>query len=98
VNDDQFSRTLQSVGQTCFVRFFGAFSSSALSREDVIEKLRSETDYTENSCISRTGHARSIIRAGLSKKALEAIIASESPLVSEDTRAQAKQWLNQLNT
>jgi len=98
VNEEQFSRTLQSVGQMCFVRFFGAFSSTILSREDVIEKLKSETDYTEASCISRTGHARRIIREGLSKRALETVIASDSPMVSEDTRAQAGQWLKQLNT
>ncbi|WP_157198202.1 hypothetical protein [Methylomonas sp. DH-1] len=98
MNDEQFSRTLQSVGQTCFVRFFGEFSSKTLSREGIIEKLKSETNYTEGSCVSRTGHARSIINAGLSKKALETVISSDSPKVSAETREQARRWLEQLST
>lgn len=36
MNDEQLSRTLQSVGQACFVRFFGEFSSNTLSREDIV--------------------------------------------------------------
>ena len=98
MNDEQLSRTLQSVGQTCFVRFFGDFSSSVISREEVIEKLKSETNYTEGSCISRTGHARAIINAGLAKEALKIVASSESKKVSEETRKQAHNWLKKLNT
>ena len=89
LNDEQFTRTLQSVGQSCFVKFFDAFSSESLSREDIIEKLKSETDYTEGSCISRTGHAQSIIREGYAKKALQTVIASDS------RRVQVKQEYKQ---
>lgn len=98
MNEEQLSRALKSVGQACFVRYFGEFSSSAMSREDVIEKLRTETDYTEASCISRTGHARSIIRAGLAKSALNIVISSDSARVSEETREKARQWLKALNS
>jgi hypothetical protein len=98
VNDEQLSRKLQSVGQACFVKFFGDFSSSGISREEVIEKLRSETNYTERSCISRTGHALAIIKAGLAKSALKIVVSSESKKVSEETRKQAHVWLNKLNT
>jgi len=97
LNDEQFTRTLQSVGQSCFVKFFNAFSSESLSREDIIEKLKFETDFTEGSCISRTGHAQRIIREGYAKKALQTVISSGSPRVSSETRKQAEQWLKQLN-
>ena len=91
MNEEQLAGTLQSVGQSCFVRFFGEFSSRSMSREDVIEKLRAETNYTEGSCISRTGHAQSIINAGLAKSALNIVISSESPRVTENTRDQHSQ-------
>ena len=93
MTEEQLAGTLQSVGQSCFVRFFGEFSSRSMSREDVIEKLRAETNYTEGSCISRTGHAQSIINAGLAKSALNIVISSESPRVTENTREEARQWL-----
>jgi hypothetical protein len=96
MNDEQLSRTLQSVGQACFVRFFGEFSSKTLSREDIVEKLRAETDYTEGSCISRTGHARSIINAGRAESALNIIISSDSTRVSEKTRKDAQQWIQKI--
>ena len=98
MNQDQFTRNLQSVGQSCFIKFFKIFSSKSLSREDIIEKLKSETSYTEKSCISRTGHAQSIIKNGFSKKALETVIASDSPKVSSETKEQARQFLLNLNT
>ena len=98
MNDEQLSRTLQSVGQACFVKFFGEFSSNTLSREDIVEKLRAETDYTEGSCISRTGHARSIINAGRAEAALKIIVSSDSPRVSENTRKDALQWIQKINS
>jgi hypothetical protein len=98
MNEEQLARTLQSVGQSCFVRFFGEFSSPSMSREDVIEKLRAETNYTEGSCISRTGHARSIINAGLAESALNIVISSDSPRVTEGTREEARRWLKTINS
>ena len=93
MDEKQFERTLMSVGQTCFVNFYEYFSSS-MANEDVIEVLRSQTDYTENSCRSRTGHARRIIREGFAVQAFKVIIASESARVTDETRAKARQFLN----
>ena len=98
MNEKQLTRTLQSVGQSCFVRFFGEFSSSSLSRDEIIETLRANTNYTETSCISRTGHAQRIINAGLAKSALRTIISCEPPRVTKDTRDEALQWLSKLKT
>jgi hypothetical protein len=96
VNDEQFTRALQSVGKGCFINYFHLFSSDSLSRESAIEKLKSETDYTEKSCISRIGHSRLIITAGLAPKAIETIISSGSSRVSSDTRACARKLLAEL--
>jgi len=96
MNDHQFKRTLQSVGQSCFVKYFNSFSSEILTREDIIEKLESETNYTRKSCTSRTGHAQRIINSGLAKKALETIISSQSPKVANETKDSAKKLLIQI--
>ncbi len=97
MNDEQFARTLQSVGQSCFVKYFDSFSSKTMTREDIIEELKSETNYTDGSCVSRTSHAQSIISAGLAKKALETVISSQSPRVLAETREKAQNLLTQLN-
>ena len=47
MNDTKFSRTLKSVGQSCFVQFFEEFSYKTMTNEQVVEKLRQETNYTE---------------------------------------------------
>lgn len=98
MNDQQFTRNLQSVGQSCFVKYFDDFASSTMPREDVIEKLKSETNYTEKSYISRTGHARSIIAAGLAAKALRKVMSSDSAMVSGETRERANELLKRYNT
>lgn len=95
MNDEQFTRALQSVGQSCFIKYYHVFSSSSLSREDVIERLKSETGYTENSCISRLGHARRIINAGFTSRALETIV--NSPRSSSETKTRAVGILTELN-
>lgn len=96
MNKEQLTRNLQSVGQTCFVKFFETFSSNLLSREDIIEKLKSETSYTEKSCASRTSHAQSIIKNGLAKKALETVMESNSTKISSETKLQAQKLLLKL--
>ncbi len=97
MNDEQLSRTLKSVGKTCFIHFFHEFGSPTISREDIVNKLRTETSYTEGSCISRVGHARRIFSAGLASKALKIIISSNSRIISEETRIRAQQLLKQIN-
>lgn len=97
MNDDQLSRALKSVGKACFIHFFHEFGSPSISREDIINKLRTETNYTEGSCISRVGNARRIFSAGLAGEALKIIISSNSRLISEETRIRAQQLLKKLN-
>jgi len=95
MSDEQLIRNLQSVGQLCFVRYFKLFNSKTIDRTEIIETLKRETDYTENSCLSRVSHAQSIIKAGRSVDALKLIINSNSPKVHEDTREKAQRLINQ---
>ncbi|MCL1125706.1 hypothetical protein [Shewanella surugensis] len=92
MTEEQFNRTLQSVGQSCFVKFFDVFSSKVSTREEMIEKLKSETDYTEGSCISRTSHAKSLIEAGVAGRVFEQVINSNSSKISDETRDLARKY------
>lgn len=85
---DQLARTLQSVGYSCFVKFLPYFQL-----DDIVERLKSETTYTEKSCRSRTGHARRIIKSGCATRALQMVISSDSSKLSEATRAEAKRMV-----
>ena len=98
MTEEQFNRTLKSVGQSCFVKFFEVFSSKTISREEMIEKLKSETDYTEGSCISRTGHAKSLIEAGFAGRVFEQVLNSNSSKISDETRAIARKHHINSNT
>lgn len=89
MNEKQLARNLQTVGKSCFVKYFDLFASESVDRTDVIEMLKSETAYSEKSCASRTSHARSIIRAGLGGEALQSVIDSESKIISDETRKKA---------
>lgn len=91
MNDKQLVRNLQSVGKRCFVSYFALFASTENNSADIVEILKSENSFTEKSCKSRTSHARSIVRAGLGKKALQIVAISR---VSEETRAKITELLN----
>ena len=93
MTDEQLARNLKSVGQACFVRYFALFSSE-VAGANIVEILKSENSFTERSCRSRTSHARSIIRAGFSKTALQMVVSSDSRRVTEETRAKAKELLH----
>ncbi len=95
MNEKQFDRALRSVGMSCFVDYFDLFSSN-LSREDVVERLKSETRFTEKSCNSRASHARSIIRNGYTEQALIRVVEANSKRVNDNTRNSAKAYLNSL--
>jgi len=93
MTDEQLERNLKSIGQTCFVKYFELFASHTINRTEIIETLKKETDYTEKSCISRTGHSQSIVRSGRASDALKLVIRSKSPRVSKETRKRAGEFL-----
>ena len=77
MNDTQLERNLKSVGKECFVTYFEQFHNSQLSNQEVAEQIQGDRGYTWKSCRSRTSHARSIIREGRARDALENIRDSE---------------------
>ena len=77
MDDNQLERNLISVGKECFVTYFEQFDNCELSNQDIARRIQEDRGYTWKSCQSRTGHARSIIRAGRKRDALEKIRDSE---------------------
>lgn len=76
MTDHQLRRNLQSVGMACFVKYFDELANPSLPNRTVIQILREREPYTEKSCQSRVGHARSIIQAGRALDALLLIAAA----------------------
>ena len=77
MNDNQLERNLRSVGKECFVTYFKQFNNLLLSNQDIAEHIHQDRGYTWKACQSRTSHARSIIREGQARDALENISASD---------------------
>jgi hypothetical protein len=80
---------------SCFVEYFEYFSI-AIPRGDVIEKLKQVTNYTANSCATRTSTSRGIIRSELTKEALALVVGSESPIITNDIKEKAHRWIQKL--
>ena len=77
MDDRQLERNLRSVGKECFVAYFDQFKNQQLSNQDIASLIQEKQGYTWKSCLSRTSHARSIIRKGRAKDALENIRDSD---------------------
>ena len=77
MNDYQLDRNLRSIGKECFVAYFELFNSSQLTNQEIADLMGKERGYAWAACQSRTSHARSIIREGRAKDALEIIRDSE---------------------
>lgn len=89
MDEAYLKRQLTSVGRRVFVEYFKEFANEALSNQEVADVLPYE--YTLKSRLSRTSHARSIIRQGLTADALTMI--SESEAVDAPTRDAARTLL-----
>ena len=78
MNEQEFARTLNTVGMKCFVKYLGQFCDTSLSNQDIAAQIEEAERYTAKSCRSRTSHARSIINAGRGRDALTAIANSKA--------------------
>jgi hypothetical protein len=95
-NSDWINRSLQSVGQGCFVKYFRLFDEEAADRAGIVDTLRTETNYTENSCSSRASHGLRICREGRAEEALSIIANSRSRSVPAHVRQQAQSLLAEM--
>ncbi len=77
MDDNQLYRSIQSIGQECFVKYFKDFSNQSLSNEFLIELLMKNEGYKESGCITRITQARRIINSGRAKDALLKITKSK---------------------
>lgn len=96
MDDNQLERTLRSIGMRVFVEYFDYFADSRIPAVDMIERLFQQENFTEKSCRSRTGHARSIIRSGRSSDALRLVV--DSTRVEASIKKRAEQLLKKLNS
>jgi len=77
MDDSQLYRSIQSIGQECFVKYFKDFSNQNLSNEYLIELLMKNEGYKESGCITRITQSRRIINSGRAKDALFKITKSK---------------------
>ncbi|HEY9017214.1 recombinase family protein [Thiomicrospira sp.] len=81
-------RALNSVGKTCFVKYYEEFASDK-PVEDIVEILLNKEGYAETASRTRVNNARKIIRQGLSAEALGTVISSNHALVAEEIKQKA---------
>jgi hypothetical protein len=91
LTDSSLERLITSVGRKVFVTYFKEFADETLSNQEVADIL--PYDYTLKSRLSRTSHARSIIRQGRAHEAL-GMIRDSRRLDPEVTRAAAELLLD----
>lgn len=70
MDDQQLIRTLRSVGMEVFETFYDQFADESLTNLQIAALVKERRNYTEGSCRSRVGHARTIIRNGRGPDAL----------------------------
>ena len=68
-------RAFNSVGKTCYVKYYEEYASDK-PVEDIVEILLNQEGYAETASWTRVNNARMIIRQGLSNQALDLVINS----------------------
>lgn len=76
MNSTQMQRKLQSIGKECFVTYFDQFADMRNTDASLVNTLMHDRNYTENGSRIRVSCARSIIRAGMTKAALNEVLMS----------------------
>lgn len=95
MNDEHLTRALNSIGKTCFVKYFTQFSNPTLSDERVARILVRREGWAYTSALHRrTREARRIIDAGRAKDALMQVIDSPSPIITTEVKSRARSLLD----
>ena len=77
MDDKQLDKFLEKIGKECFVTFYELFCDITLRNIDVALLIQEERGYTDKACASRTSKARTIIKAGRARDALDICSKSE---------------------
>lgn len=94
MKDVQVYAKLRSMGMTCFVKYYHDFANKSLSRHDLTQMLIRREGYTPDACATRISNARTIMRAGDAKMALEMIIQADK--VPKHIRDEARKLCSNL--
>ena len=86
MNDTQLERRINSIGKRCFVEYFEHFADESISRSVLIELMYSKEKWS--TCGNRISSARSIIKAGRARDALQIISCAKK--VSKAIRDEAR--------
>ncbi|KAA0257297.1 hypothetical protein FHQ18_09615 [Deferribacter autotrophicus] len=60
--NNKYYRYLESIGKSCFKKYFDLFSDEKIPNKLIIDEMHNKEKYTLNSCRTRTYKARWIIR------------------------------------
>ena len=77
MDDAQLKRCLQSIGLTCFIKYFEAFENTNIENLDLIEGLMKIEKYAESGAKTRVSQSRRIIKEDRVVDALNFIIESQ---------------------
>lgn len=91
--DKQLQDALQSMGLTCFIKYYRQFCDLSLSTDDIAQAMLDNHE-TWTTILHRAYMGRHIIKNGRKQDALTYIVGSKA---SPQTRQQAEQYLSELN-
>lgn len=72
----RLKRTLNSIGSSCFVKYFSEFKDNLISNDALTRIISKNENYKYSATKTRVNSARRIIKNNLEYKALEVIIQS----------------------
>lgn len=96
MDDTQLKRSLQSIGLTCFIKYFEAFENKDIENVDLIEGLMKVENYYESGAKKRVSQSRRIIKEERVADALNIII--ESQKVEEWVKSKAESIKNRIQS
>lgn len=77
MNQDRLKRKLQSIGKTCFIKYYEMFKDENCLNESLVMLISNNENYSIVATATRVNCARWIVRHNLTKEALEIITNSK---------------------
>ncbi len=93
-NNIDLHRCINSIGKSCFIKYFDLLSDRKLRIVDKVDRLMQLENYTESGCHIRVTFANQIFESGKEKDALRVII--DSPKIAWTDKQKAKEILSRL--
>jgi hypothetical protein len=87
MDDIGLKRTLNSIGKSCFIKYFDYFKDDSISKESLIDIISTKERYKKTATLTRINSARRIIKNNLENEAFK--IISESSKIDNYTKRTA---------